>query len=88
VIALTKTAAKEFSSRNICVNAVAPGFIQTPMTDVLSEEVKQAMLSNIPLKKFGQPEDVAKAVLFLAGADSDYITGQVINVNGGMLMNT
>jgi len=88
VIAFTKTVARELASRNICVNAVAPGFIQTAMTDKLPEEVKTAMLKQIPLNKLGQPEDVAAAVLFLSGPESDYITGQVINVNGGMLMNT
>ena len=88
VIGLTKTVARELSSRNVCINAVAPGFIKTAMTDKLSDGVKQAMMAQIPLKRLGTPEDVAKAVLFLAGPDSDYITGQVINVNGGMLMNT
>jgi 3-oxoacyl-[acyl-carrier protein] reductase len=88
VIALTKTAARELASRNICVNAVAPGFIQTVMTEKLSDDVKAAMMAQIPLQKFGRPEDVAAAVVFLSGQESDYITGQVINVNGGMLMNT
>jgi len=88
VIAFTKTVARELASRNVCVNAVAPGFIQTAMTDKLTEEVKKAMLAQVPAGKLGQPEDVANAVLFLSTADSDYITGQVINVNGGMLMNT
>ncbi|OGC09812.1 3-oxoacyl-[acyl-carrier-protein] reductase, partial [candidate division WOR-1 bacterium RIFOXYA2_FULL_37_7] len=88
VIGMTKTVARETASRGICVNAVAPGFISTAMTDKLSPEVKEAMLAQVPMKKMGLPEDVAKAVVFLAGSDSDYITGQVINVNGGMLMNT
>lgn len=88
VIALTKTVARELASRSVLVNAVAPGFIQTAMTDKLSEEVKKAMLGQIPLNKMGSPEDVAQAVLFLSSPESDYITGQVINVNGGMLMNT
>lgn len=88
VIGFTKTIAREIASRGVCVNAVAPGFIQTAMTDKLTEDVKKAMMDQIPMQKLGQPEDVAKAVLFLAGPDSDYITGQVINVNGGMLMNT
>ncbi|KAF0133957.1 MAG: 3-oxoacyl-acyl-carrier protein reductase [Candidatus Saganbacteria bacterium] len=88
VIAFTKSAARELAGRNVCVNAVAPGFIQTAMTDKLSDEVKKAMMAQIPLAKFGGPGDVANAVLFLAGSESDYITGQVINVNGGMLMNT
>lgn len=88
VIALTKTVARELASRNVLVNAVAPGFIETAMTDKLSEEVKKAMLAQVPLAKMGSPEDVAQAVLFLSSPESDYITGQVINVNGGMLMNT
>ena len=88
VIGMTKTVARELATRGICVNAVAPGFIQTAMTDKLSEEVKSKMLENVPLKRMGTPEEVAKAVLFLAGPDSDYITGHVLNVNGGMLMNT
>ncbi|MBI5555703.1 MAG: 3-oxoacyl-[acyl-carrier-protein] reductase [Elusimicrobia bacterium] len=87
VIALTKSAAKELASRNINVNAVAPGFIQTAMTHVLPAAVKEEMLKRIPLAKFGEVKDVAKAVLFLAGPDSDYITGQVVVVDGGMVMN-
>jgi len=87
VIALTKSAAKELASRGINVNAVAPGFIQTAMTDVLPEAVKSEMLKRIPLAKLGVPLDVAKAVAFLAGPDSDYITGQTIVVDGGMVMN-
>jgi 3-oxoacyl-[acyl-carrier protein] reductase len=86
VIALTKSAAKELASRNILVNAVAPGYIDTKMTDVLSEKVKENILSVIPLKRTGKPEDVAKAVIFLASEESNYITGQVINVDGGMVM--
>jgi 3-oxoacyl-[acyl-carrier protein] reductase len=88
VIAFTKSVARELASRNVYVNAIAPGFIQTAMTEKLSEEVKNAMLAQVPLNRFGLPEEVAAAVLFLAGPDSDYITGSVINVNGGMLMNT
>ncbi|MBU0672216.1 MAG: 3-oxoacyl-[acyl-carrier-protein] reductase [Candidatus Margulisbacteria bacterium] len=88
VIGLTKTLAREIASRGITVNAIAPGFIQTAMTDKLSDDVKQKMLTQIPLAKLGQPEDVANACLFLASSAADYITGQVINVNGGMLMNT
>jgi 3-oxoacyl-[acyl-carrier protein] reductase len=86
IIALTKTAAKELASRNINVNAIAPGFIQTEMTAKLPEELKQKMLGAIPLNKFGSPEDVAGACLFLAGADSAYVTGQTIVVDGGMVM--
>ena len=86
IIALTKTAAKELASRNINVNAVAPGFIQTDMTAKLSEELKQKMLSNIPLNKLGTADDVAAVCLFLASEDSSYITGQTIVVDGGMVM--
>jgi 3-oxoacyl-[acyl-carrier protein] reductase len=86
VIGLTKTTAKEFATRNIHVNAVAPGFISTDMTDALSEEQQQGMLAMIPLEKFGQPEDVAKTVRFLASSDADYITGQTIHIDGGMVM--
>lgn len=86
VIGITKSAAKELSSRAITVNAVAPGFINTEMTDVLSDKVKQEVINNIPLKHFGKPSDVAMAVAFLASNAADYITGQVIQVNGGMLM--
>ncbi|MBQ8597885.1 MAG: SDR family oxidoreductase, partial [Lachnospiraceae bacterium] len=77
---------RELASRNICVNAVAPGFIQTEMTDVLSESVQDNLKKMIPLGKMGSPEDVANMVLFLAGENSDYITGQVIHVDGGMVM--
>ncbi|HLR80241.1 MAG TPA: 3-oxoacyl-[acyl-carrier-protein] reductase [Bacillota bacterium] len=86
VIGLTKSAAKELAPRNILVNAVAPGFISTDMTDDLSEEQKNEMLSMIPLAKLGTPEDVAKVVRFLASSDSDYITGQTIHIDGGMVM--
>jgi 3-oxoacyl-[acyl-carrier protein] reductase len=86
IIALTKTTAKELSSRNITVNAVAPGFIQTEMTAGLPEDLKQKMLAAIPLGKFGSPEDVAGVCLFLASEDSGYITGQTIVVDGGMVM--
>ena len=78
--------AKEVASRNILVNAVAPGFIETQMTDVLKQEVKEEIAKNIPLRRMGTPEDVANVVKFLAGEQSSYITGQVINVDGGMLM--
>lgn len=86
LIGFTKSAAKELASRNITVNAIAPGFIQTPMTDRLSEELKNSMLSNIPLGYFGEPSDVAKAIHFLLSDNAKYITGQVINVDGGMVM--
>lgn len=86
VIALTKSAAKELAPRNVRVNAVAPGFIQTKMTEVLPEEVKQKMLDAIPLKKFGLPLDVARGVMFLASDAASYITGQTLSVNGGMAM--
>lgn len=86
VIALTKSTAKELAGRNIRVNAVAPGFIESKMTEVLPEDVKKKMLEAIPLQRFGLPADVAKAVVFLAGDESAYITGQVINVSGGMVM--
>jgi 3-oxoacyl-[acyl-carrier protein] reductase len=85
VIALTKTTAKELGKRSIRCNAVAPGFIQSKMTDVLPEDVKKAYMDTIPLKRFGTQEDIAKAVSFLAGGDSSYITGQVLSVNGGMI---
>ncbi len=85
VIAFTKTVAKELASRGINVNAVAPGFIRTKMTEVLSEEVKKRLMENIPLKRLGEPRDVANACLFLASSLSDYITGQTILVDGGMV---
>jgi 3-oxoacyl-[acyl-carrier protein] reductase len=86
IIALTKSAAKELASRNINVNAVAPGFIQTDMTAKLPEQLKQKMREQIPLDRFGNAEDVARACLFLASEDSSYITGQTIVVDGGMVM--
>lgn len=86
VIGLTKTTAQEFASRNILVNAVAPGFITTEMTDALSEEQTEAMLDMIPLNTLGKSEDVAKAVRFLASDDANYITGQTIHIDGGMVM--
>lgn len=86
VIGLTKTTAKELASRNITVNAIAPGFIETEMTDALGDDLKQEMLKQIPLGSFGQPEDVANAVVFLASDASRYITGQTIHVDGGMVM--
>ena len=86
LIAFTKSCAREFAGRGIRVNAIAPGFIQSKMTDVLPEDVKAKMLEAIPMKSLGQPSDVAKAVAFLAGDTAAYITGQVLSVNGGMLM--
>ncbi len=86
IIGLTKTAAKEYASRNVTVNAVAPGFITTAMTDALPETVRQEMLKAIPMNRFGTIEDVAHAVAFLASPESAYVTGQVIHVNGGMYM--
>ena len=86
LIGLTKSLAQEMASRNITVNAVAPGFIDTDMTAVLSEELKNNMLAHIPLKRLGKPEDVAAAVRFLASEDAGYITGHVLDVNGGMYM--
>lgn len=86
VIGLTKSSARELASRNINVNAIAPGFIDTDMTSVLNENLKETMLKNIPQNRFGSPEDVANLVLFLASDMSSYITGQIINVDGGMVM--
>ena len=86
LIGLTKAVARELASRNITVNAVAPGFIETEMTAALPEKVRAAMQAQIPLNRFGTPEEVALAVVFLAGDAAAYITGQVVHVNGGMLM--
>jgi len=85
IIAFTKSVSKELASRNINVNAVAPGFIRTAMTDALPEEIQQKYLENISLKRFGTPEDVGKLVLFLSSEDADYITGQTIIIDGGMI---
>lgn len=86
VIGLTKAAAKELASRGITVNAVAPGFIETDMTDKLSEEMISRLMQQIPLQRLGQTEDIAKVVRFLASDDSSYMTGQTIHVDGGMCM--
>jgi len=86
LIAMTKSMAKEFASRNIRVNAVAPGFIVSKMTDALPEELKKQMLASIPAGRLGVPADVAKSVVFLASDDASYVTGQVLSVNGGMFM--
>jgi 3-oxoacyl-[acyl-carrier protein] reductase len=86
LIGLTKSIAQEMASRNITANAVAPGFIATDMTAVLPDQVKEVMLSRIPLKRFGAADDVAAAVKFLASEEASYITGQVLDVNGGMYM--
>jgi 3-oxoacyl-[acyl-carrier protein] reductase len=86
VIGLTKTTAKELSSRGITVNAIAPGFITTDMTDKLNEEVKAEMLKQIPLARFGEPKDIARTVIFLASEDSNYMTGQTLHIDGGMVM--
>lgn len=86
LIGLTKTTAKEFASRGITCNAVAPGLIKSKMTDILPEEVRKKYLDNIPLRRFGTPEDVANVVAFLSCSDSDYVTGQVIDIDGGLVM--
>ena len=86
IIGFTKSLAKELGSRNILVNAIAPGFIETQMTDVLKDSVKEEISKSIPLKRMGKPEDIANLANFLASDESSYITGQVINVDGGMLM--
>ena len=86
VIGFTKTVAREFAQRGINVNAIAPGYIETPMTDALPEKVKEELKRMIPLERLGRPEDIAEAVLFLVSQSSNYITGQVLNVNGGIYM--
>jgi 3-oxoacyl-[acyl-carrier protein] reductase len=86
IIGMTKAVAKELATRNITVNAVAPGFIETDMTAVLGEETRENLMGQIPLQRLGKPEDIAYAVKFLASEEASYITGQVIHVNGGMYM--
>ncbi|MBR4592759.1 MAG: SDR family oxidoreductase, partial [Elusimicrobiaceae bacterium] len=86
IIGLTKTLAKEFGSRNVRVNAVAPGFVQTAMTEALPDDVKAKALEAVPLKRFASVQDIARAVLFLASEDASYITGHVLAVNGGLYM--
>lgn len=86
MIGFTKSLAKELGSRQVCVNCIAPGFIQTDMTDVLPEAVKEALLAQIPMGRLGAPEDIANAALYLASPFGDYITGQVLTVDGGMTM--
>ena len=86
LIGLTKTLARELSGRNITVNAVAPGFVKTDMTDVLPEAIKTGVLSQIPMGRFGEPDDIANAVAFLASPEAKYITGQTLTVDGGMVM--
>ena len=86
LIGMTKSMAKEFAARGVCVNAIAPGFIQTDMTDVLSEDVVKNIMGAIPLKKLGNVADIANMILFLSSDISNYITGEVIAVDGGMSM--
>lgn len=86
VIGLTKTLAREFASRAVTVNAIAPGFIETAMTEKLDKDIVDAFMETIPLKRFGKPEEVAYAVLFLASEEASYITGQVLSINGGMVI--
>lgn len=86
IIGMTKTVAKELGGRSITVNAVAPGFIHTPMTDKLTEEQRAAMLSRIAMRRYGEPEEIASVVSFLASEDSSYVTGQVIEISGGLSM--
>jgi len=86
IIGFTKSLAKELASRGVCVNCIAPGYINTPMTEALSDSVKDSIIASIPMKKIGNPVDIANAALFLAGPFSNYITGQVLPVDGGMVM--
>jgi len=86
IIGLTKALAKELGARSITVNAIAPGFIQTPMTDKLNEEQRKALLQNLAIQRLGTPDDIAAVVMFLSGPGGAYITGEVINVSGGLYM--
>jgi 3-oxoacyl-[acyl-carrier protein] reductase len=86
IIGLTKSTAKELASRGVTVNAVAPGFVTTEMTDKLSGDIKEAALKAIPLNRFGSPSDIAKGILFLVSPDADYITGHVLQIDGGLAM--
>ena len=86
MIGFSKSLAKEMAARNICINCIAPGFIETDMTDALNEKQKEAILGQIPMQKLGHPEDIANAAVFLASSMSNYITGQVLTVDGGMVM--
>jgi 3-oxoacyl-[acyl-carrier protein] reductase len=86
IVGLTKSLARELGSRNITVNAIAPGFIQTPMTDKLTDEQRKALLANVAVPRLGSPEDIAAAVVFLAGPAASYISGEVLNVSGGLYM--
>ncbi len=86
IVGVTKSCAREFASRNITFNAIAPGYVETPMTAVLTDKQKEAIFELIPLKRYGQPEDIANAVNFLCSEDASYITGQVLSVDGGMHM--
>jgi len=86
LIAFTKVVARELATRGVTSNAVAPGFISTDMTEVLSQEIKDGVAKQIPMQKFGEPDDIANAVAFLASAEGKYITGQVLTVDGGLVM--
>ena len=85
LIGMTKSIAKELASRNVTVNCIAPGFVETPMTDKLTEKQKEAIMNMVPIRRYGTPEDIAYSTLFLASKQASYITGHVLNVNGGMI---